>query len=726
MAKESSLVLKICDKIAKYSIYAAIFLTPVLFLPWTADVLDFNKQAILLVLVMVALFAWMLKVLVSGKFELNLNWTHAVVGVLFLVCLLSTVFSLYGYGSFWGWPQITSESLLTLLAFVLLYFVASNILSKKDIFTSAIILSFSVLLAEIIGILQLFGVININTIGSAGGLGFFAAITLPLAMALLIVAKKWWKALFIVEIFLSATILFLINYPIVWWAVIAGSAIFLIFGTIKREIIDGRWMALPIFFLAVALFFVLLNPQINLLSQRANEIFLSQSANIGIDFGAIKERPILGSGPGTFAYDFSKFKNSDFNKSSLWNISFNQGSSKVLNDLATTGILGFLALLAFIFFPIFYGVKFLIKEKEVAGTEKENNKNYYILILGFTVSLAVSGLAYFLYSSNFVLDFVYFFLIAGSVALLAKNKKQFELKPSSITTLVVTFVFTLVFIFGLGILILDGQRYVADINYSAGLAKLQAGNTDAGMQGLEVAASQNPASDLYFRQLAQVYLIKLQGEIQSAKGSPTDAQTKDIQALIQNSINASKIATDLNPTSVDDWSIRGYIYQNMFDLVNDAGKWANSSYDSALKISPNNPYILSQEGNVNLGMALRLAADQTQQKNQLLTQAQSQLENATNSVPNYSDALYSLGLVYDALGQTSKSIATFTKVQQLNPTDKTIPQILANLNAGKPILQSATPPTQTPPGSATTNSTTETTTGTSATGTTKTSPTKTK
>jgi len=189
MPKESSFALKICDWVTKYSIYAAIFLVPVFFLPWTSEVLDFNKQTLLLLLAVVALFSWMLRVLISGKFELNISKMHIVAAVLFLVYLLSTIFSINRYGSFWGWPQSSSESLLTLLAVLLFYFLVSNVFSKRNIFVSAVILSFSAILAELIGILQLFGLfiipfdfaksIAFNTVGSAGSLGFFAAIMLP-------------------------------------------------------------------------------------------------------------------------------------------------------------------------------------------------------------------------------------------------------------------------------------------------------------------------------------------------------------------------------------------------------------------------------------------------------------------------------------------------------------------------------------------------------------------
>jgi tetratricopeptide (TPR) repeat protein len=190
----------------------------------------------------------------------------------------------------------------------------------------------------------------------------------------------------------------------------------------------------------------------------------------------------------------------------------------------------------------------------------------------------------------------------------------------------------------------------------------------------------------------------LQDELQNTKTTPTDQQKTQLQTLAANSINAGKVSTDLNPADVDNWSSRGYVYQNLLSISPDSGTWAISSYDAALKLDPNNPYLFAQEGNVDLASALSLTSDQSDQKNQLLAKAQTQLEKSVSLNPNYSDGLYSLGLVYDALGQIDKSIAEFKLVQQLNPTDKNIQAILDNLNAGKPILQSTTPPTTPPSG----------------------------
>ena len=601
MSKETPLTTKICDWVARYSIYALVFLLPILFLPWTSEVLDFNKQTLLIILVFISIFAWMLKVLVSGKFEININKIYIFLGIFFFAYLLSTIFSVDKYGSFWGWPRVTSESFLSIIGFVILYFIVSNTFSKKEIVKSIYVFSVSALIAEIYGVLQLFGFfiipldfaknIAFNTIGSAGGLGIFAAVLLPLTFILLIRAKKWWKILFIAEIFLSAIILVLINYPVVWRTVILGSALIMIFGVFKRNLFDGRWMALPMFFLVVSLFFVILNPQINFLSQKTNEISLSQQANFQIDARAIKENPIFGSGLGTFSYDFSKFKNSDFSKTILWNVSFTSGSTKILTGLATAGVAGISAFLAFIIAIIVFAGRFIFAEKSDSGQDIF----YPMLILGLFASLITEVVSFFFHNSSFPLDFLFFFIIASLAGLIAGKKKEYELKPSSLLTLIITFVFTLVFIFGMGLLILDGQRYAAEVSYYNGLKVLQAGKLDESIKNLEKAVVLNSAADLYFRQLSQVYLLKIQ-DVVSNKTMSQDDKTKNAQILVANSVNAAKISTDINPKNAGNWLARGYIYQSLTGLVADSETWAISSYDQALKLDPNNPYSLTQLG----------------------------------------------------------------------------------------------------------------------------------
>ena len=653
--------MKICDFITKYSIYVLVFFTPILFLPWTSEILDFNKQALLVLLIFVSLFSWMLKVLISGTFKLNLNKAGIFAVILFLAYLFSTIFSADKFGSFWGWPRITAESFVSIIGFFALYFIASNVFSKKEITVSLYVFSFSALIAEIFGIFQIFKVVGFNTQGSVGSLGVFTAILLPLIIILLISAKKWWKLLFFALIFSSAIILVLINYPAVWWVTVLGSALIIILGFFKRNLFDGRWMALPIFFLAVSLFFVILNLQINFLPGKANEVSLSQQGNFQIDVKTIKESPVFGSGLGTFSYDFSKFKNADFNKTVLWNVAFNNGNSKILTNLATTGVLGILALLVFIFAVVFYGGKFIFAKDAV-------------LELGLFVCFVSESVAFFLYNSNFVLDFTFFFIAAILVNLIFEKRKEYELKPSSMLTLAVTFSFTLIFIFGLGLLILNANRYVAEINYYKGLNALKNNQLDSGIKSLEIAASINPGVDLYFSQLSQVYLLKIQ-EVASNQNMSQDDKIKNAHALAANSVNAAKISTDLNKKNAGNWLARGYVYQNLSGLITDWQTWAISSYNEALKLDPNNPNSLVQLGVVYY-------------QNKDFQAARTNLEKALELKPDFSNGLYFLGLTYDQLGDKNKAIEQFIKLAQLNPDNAAdIQKIIDNLSAGRNALE---------------------------------------
>jgi hypothetical protein len=327
--------------------------------------------------------------------------------------------------------------------------------------------------------------------------------------------------------------------------------------------------------------------------------------------------------------------------------------------------------------------------------EKEFDKTHWILLAGLFLAFITQAISYFLYNSNIVLDTLMFFLLACIVVFIGKEKQTHELKSSSFATLITTFAFTLVFIFGLGIVILGGQRYVAEVNYYNGLVKLQSGEIDNGLKTLEKAVSQNPASDLYFRQLSQVYLLQLQSEIQKiGSKEPTDEEKTKIQTLMANSINTAKIATDIAPKNSANWSVKGYVCQNLFGFVPDAGTCALDSYEQAIKSDPNNPYIFSQQGNVNLILSL---SAKNEEKEQFLTKAKEQLEKSVNLNPNYSDAIYLLGLVYDQIGQKDNAITEFTKLQQLNPQNTDIPKIIENLKAGRSILQTATPPPAEPP-----------------------------
>jgi len=778
MPKENLYMVKNLDAFSKIVVYVLVFLIPLFFLPWTTNVLDFNKQALLILLVSVSFFAWMIKSLIAGRIKLNLNFLYAPIILFLLVYAFSTIFSLWRYGSFWGWPQSLNASLLTIICLSLFWFFLVNIFERKDVFYLTAVSVFSGFIAILFGMLQILGRYtavfdftknpSFNTVGSVTGLGFFAAVLLPLIVALGANAQRKMKILFTAIAVFAVGLLVLINTPIVWWTVALASGLFIIFSTQKKNSFGSYWLILPILFLAVSLLFIFFKIQIPGLPSRPIEVFLSQKASFNVSMEALKDKLLLGSGPGTFVYDFSKYKDIGFQKTPFWNIRFDSAASKAFNILSATGILGAFSFLFLVGILLFFGVKFILggfkkkkaeaaeKEKSLdSGQDKKMEEAYWFMGFGIFASIATMVFVYAFYPSNLTLDFVFFFLLGCFAFLMPSIKKEFLIKPSSLSTLAITVVLVLVFALNFGVLIFEGQRYAADISYLQGAKNCSQGKTDDCVKNLGRAVSLAPEVDLYWRELSQVYLQKMNEEAQRSD-LPKDQISQNVSLLVQNAVNSARRATNVNPVNVVNWSVLGYIYQNLVGGIQGTDQWAINSYNQAIDLEPTNPYFPTQQGLVLIAKAVSLPKDKEGDKEQILSDAQgyfekaiaiksdyapahfqlamiSQLEGKTEEAiqkleetkkiapandiglafqlgllyyqdknyqkaqaemertvvinPNYSNALYFLGLIYDKQGEKNKAIEKFTKVLDLNPGNEEVIKILDNLKAGKEALE---------------------------------------
>ena len=689
-----STYLKICDKISKIGIYLTVFLLPIFFLPWTGDALDFNKQVLLILLVFISSFAWMLKTLISGRIRIGFSWIHLAIGVLFLAILGSTIFSLYSYGSFWGWPQATSESLLTLISLILFYLVLESEFKKEEVFYLVINLFFSVFLVMLFGALQLFGkfvlyfpftkTAGFNMIGSASSLAILAAVFLPILTLLIVKIKKNFllKIFLIINIVLNILVLALVNFSVAWWLVIIGAILTVAVIAQRKDIFDGRWLMLPMLFLAIGLLFIFFNIRIPKISaNRPIEISLSQKASLDIAKGSLKSNPVFGSGPGTFAFDFAKYKKADFNNGQLWNIGFNRAGSEFINSLATNGVLGALAFLFLIGSVIFYGIKILFvkkgaKEKrrtpindegigEINEFENATQEFLWVLSTGIFISFLVLTTNYFFYSSNLSLNFFEFLFLASFSALVI-HKKEFVLKPSTWPTLVFTFTFTLFFVFGLGIFILETQRCFASNDYQKGIVAWQKNDTEQAIEKLRRAAELSPKVDLYWRRLAQLYVQQAGRTIRDKKLSKKDIHRR-VQLYINNAVNSAKMAVDVSPKNVNNWSVRAFIYQQLSGVINGADNWAIKSYESASQLEPLNPYFPTQEGLIYVQQASFLPKDEESKKIMILEKAKKQFGRAIELKPDYAPANFQLAIVYRLEGEQQKAIRRLEAMEKIAP-----------------------------------------------------------
>lgn len=758
--ENSWLAVRIFEKISKISIYLSVFLLPLWFLPWTASSLDFNKQALFLVLVFTAIVCWLIKTLLSGKLELNLTLLNIPVIILILVYAASTIFSLSRYGSFWGFPLDVSSGFLTLIGFALLYFLIANIfLKKEEIFWLIFILISSGFLAAVFGFLQLFGkfllpwdftkVNSFNTIGTLNSLGIFLAILLPLTIALMFTTRRlifWFLAasslLFLLE-------LIFINFWLAWLVLVVGSSFLLVFSILNfRETKKFSLISLLMVFLVIGLFFVVFRISLPGSPAIPTEISPSWQAEFNIIRSVLRESPLLGTGPGTFVYNYSKFKTKDLNQTAFWDLRLERGASEIFDKLITTGLLGILATAALFLIFLLMGFKYLKEKISVAGKKTE-------LFFGVFSGLLATVLSQFLYPTNLSLTLVFWVSLASFGVIFQEERRSKSLKLSPPRILFFSFVLVLTLIFGFGLLFIGGQKYLAEVKYLQGFKAWQSGQTELAIEKISQASNLNPNLDSYWRDISQLYLVKLNEALE--RGDLASEETAEkVQFFAKNSMNSAKKATDLNPADTANWSVAGFIYQNMIGLAPGVEDRALSFYQKATELEPTNPYFFAEMGRVYLAKSdlsaqqnketekaenLKTAKDYFEKSlglkqdyalahfqialiyiregkikeaidrlealkltapsdaglafqlgiiyynNNQYEAAKRELERAVKLDENYSNARYFLGLVYDKEENKKEAILQFEKVERLNPDNEEIKKILSNLREGKAALE---------------------------------------
>lgn len=731
------------DKVSKISIYLLVFLLPLFFLPWTTNVLDFNKQFLLIFLVFVSLSCWLLKSLSQGKISLNRSILNLPIAIYLLILGLATLFSAYKYASFWGLPLSISSCFLTVFAFVLLYFLIINIFKKEETLGLLIVLVISGLITTLFGALQIFGPIRDiisngagkiplphNTIGAVNSLAVFTAGLLPLVLCLIFISKKFIKFLMAMTGLLMLGLLFLVNFWVAWILLLIGSAALLIFGIAKKDIFSGAKINLLIVLLILGLFFGIFRIQIPFAPTIPLEVAPSQTASFNIARDTLKsDMPgslMFGSGPGTFVYNYSQYKAETINQTAFWGVRFGSGASDILDRLAATGILGLLSFLGILGVFIWLALNALVRKKQD------------VLSLGIFSAWLTVVAGIMLYPSNVSLEFLFWIFTATFIALNVSEIKTWEIKSSSFVSIGISFLFLFILIFGIGIFALASQRYVAEIRYRQGIEAFQKGDNQTAANYLFKSISYiNGKQDNYWRDIAQVKLFRISEELQKS-----DVSTETITPLVSDAINAAKRATDAAPNNVANWTIRGFVYRQITGLVEGVDEWAITSYEKALALEPSNPYIYTELGRVYLARedmekargqfqkALELKSDYAPAHFQIaaiyikegkqneaidkmktaialapldtglmfqlgvlyyqedrLEEAKIELEKAVSLQDNYSNARYFLGLIYDKQGDSVAAIEQFEKIAEFNPYNEEVKKILANLRSGKRALK---------------------------------------
>ncbi len=694
----------ILDKIIKWCIYVFIALLPLWFLPLTRNVLELNKQVLMIALLTIALIAWLGKLLTQEKIE----WHKGLIVLVFLAFVvvygLATFFSLRPYDSLVGFDTHLSRAFINVIYFFVFFLILIN--HRKEnrpqgeknikVFKLLFIFLVSSGIVGIVGLLQILGKFilpwdftktsSFNTIGTLSSLGIFLAALLPLVLSLLLggfltrglSAGKGgrsvliWKVFLVLLALLSLTTIFLLNFRILWIVVAIGMVMILGFWLNKRHTLPAHassWLAVPVLILAFCLIFLFFKPGLNFNLNLPIELGLSYKGGWNIVKEVVQRSPVLGSGPETFVYNYSLYKPGSINQTIFWNLRFTNAPAEMLTLLSEIGILGILTFLAIIAVFLPKAIKSLISNEKGSGQLTE-------VKIGLFSSWLVLMVGWFLYPQNIALMFVFWLFLALLVILNREEKdiKVIDLKSSGKIASAITFGFIILIIVVVGLLYLEGSKLIAEAKYKKGIDLMREGELDLGINKVIRATVVNPYEDKFYRDLAQLFLVQINQNLNN-QDLEQQERTNRIQTGISNTINSAVRATILNSKDVANWIVRGSTYRNLMALVNGAGGWAVQSYEQALTLEPTNPFIYTEIARtyINGANLLRNQAqeDENARKEMVdyLNQAVGAYNKAIELKSNYALAHFELALIFERLGQTEEAISRMENSKVFAPRD---------------------------------------------------------
>lgn len=683
-SNSDGLAMRIIDTVVMTSILLTVFLTPLFFAPNVPSILELNKQVLLVLLVGVGFLAWVGKMAWKNEIRIKKNFMLVPIMTFFVIFGLSTIFSQYREQSLWGFFGGEGKSLITLLFFIAFFFLVLNtIKTRLQAFKVIAVLLVSGFITALFGILQIWEVYILplefaknpffNTVGSIYALAVYVGALFLLSMAMFLSdISKVLKIALIALSFFFFFVLMVINFKLVWIALIFCMAFLFGVTIMNGAASQGQARILPMIFLVLTVL-MLLRSQPLIQKNLPVEILLNHSASSKIALNAIKENPMIGSGPTTYAAVYQK--NRPENLGDYWAVNFNSASSYFLTLVSTTGILGGLT---FLFLSIsgvialFKGVAKKAKQKD--GKDSDEKGDYMAVGVGM-VWLFVTILL-FIYLANITILFLWWFSLALFLAFSGFNNRKDNSVTEFVTTsaspkssLALSFVFVLVIIGFIASIYLESQKYFAATHFNKALiADAKGDDLETVNAELVKAVEFDINRDVYYRNLSIALFAQANKKVAESEGEKLTAdESAVVSNLIRGSIESANRAQALSQFNVDNYISLARVYEGVLVTMEGADEKAVEAYQEALKLDPNNPAIYQSIASIYVSLsdvAVMNAQNEGTFKDGVLPEeslknlamARENINKALELKPDYTDAnLLAVG-IYEREGNIDAAI----------------------------------------------------------------------
>jgi len=655
------------DRIIEFGFALIFLLVPLIFLPFTFELFEFNKIMLLWTLTIFILSGWAIKSILLKKIVFRRTFWDIPLALFLFSQLASLIFSIDPHTSFWGYYSRFNGGFLSLFTYALLYWTFVSNLNQKQAkrvlslaFLSALLISFYAIMEHFgrsISCLIVSSQFNTDCWVQDVQARVFATLGQPNWLAAFLISLIPFTWLGMNQKHLSKKIIFTLLFALFYLALLFTNSrsglmgfslslviFWLIFFFDNRKKIKEKF--LPSFgFMAIPLVLITLlvgtpwTPSLRKLSTtdyqlpiepEENSITQSQLISLqgGTESGEIRKivwrgatdlwqkYPLLGTGPETFAYSYYWTRLREHNDTSEWDFLYNKAHNEFLNYAATTGTVGLVAYLGLIVTFIYLGLK-----------ERKN----LICLAGLSGFTALNVSHFFGFSV--VVSNLFFFLIpAFCLTMTLKEKKSIKIssaKPNggqiALLGIVVAF-----FIYGLVSLVAFWQ---ADILFASGNNLHNEGRHQEARQVLEQA--------LILRK-EPVYLDSLSQTLANLALETIGQDEEKAQELAAQAVSLSDQAIAVSPFQLNFWKNRIRILYSFAKLNPQFTQNTIDTLKQAQKLAPTDSKI-----SYNLGLIYL----QTQQ----FDLAIQTLEETTQLKPDYVLAHYALSLALEEDGQKEEA-----------------------------------------------------------------------
>lgn len=684
-----------------------VFATPFVFTWFNQELFEFNKMIVVYLFTSLILAIWAGRSLIRKQL-LWKNRTHNyLVALFFFSQLLSTIFSMHQRTSIFGYYTRFNGGLLSIIAYLALFFAAQYNLSKKQLNLILKNLLFAALLISLYAIPEHFGhslsclivtgkynvacwVQDVQnrvfaTFGQPNWLAGFLLMTIPLAIWQVWQAmqrkdekKKLWQiSFYVLLLFLLVTALFFTKSRSGLLALGVALLVQIIAEKFLQNKKKDKKLSLPQLIsplVVVVIVFLLFGRELSL--SRPNQSifsFLTEGLEVNngngeeisapmmteggskssdirkvVWQGALKvwqRYPIFGSGVETFAYSYYRDRPVEHNLLSEWDFLYNKAHNELLNFLATTGVVGLATYLALFVALLIYLIK-LWRTQQLSSQK---------------IALSVALLAMFI--SNFfgfstVTTNLLFSIFAAAIV------KETVTWPK-ITTAKLGWPEYLIAVAILLILTVVNksiwQIWRADNLFYNANTYIQDGKWQAGLSLMQEAIEKSPKEAVFYDELATQYS-------NLAVAFAQEGQATNSAQFAEAAIETSNYVQKLNPVHLNFYKSRARIFIRLAQLNAGFYQAAKETLLKAIELSP-----------TEAKLYYNLALVEEEMGNQ--EQAIALLQKTIELKANYWQAYFALGQILDLQGKTAEAANNYRYIlENIDPDNDLAQQALAKQN----------------------------------------------